>query len=261
MQDSYVVGLRYKVTHLSNVDFKAAPPVTWDGPDFTVTLQDEEAKVELKGNFRSVTEARGTVEPFMRAWTVLAEVDGDPGMFALEYKDAVVEDRNPSEGRGSSTLRVQSTHHAHAADHITLHVSHGKYPEVPAQFRVDAAVEAMHLHYRRYREGSEPLPMAAYFCLTALEMKYGAGHRGRAATNLHVSQRVMQTLGRLASSITGPDARKYCSYRPAMDSVGNKERRWLLAAVRLLIRRAGECVATSPSELPKITMAELPDLR
>lgn len=260
MHDPRVVTLHYKVTHSSNVDFKGAPPVTWDGPDFTVTLHNDKAAVELKGHYPSVGEARRVVEPFMWSWSVLADVSGDPGMFGLEYVDAVVEDGNPTPKEGSVPLQVHSTRHAHVADHVTLHVSHGKYPAVPEGFRVDATVEAMHLHYRRYREGTEPLPMAAYFCLTALEMEFGAGHRGRAAANLGVSHAVMQTFGRLASTATGPDARKYESHRPAMDSDGDKERRWLLAVIRLLIRRAGERVGTYEIRFPKITMADLPDL-
>jgi hypothetical protein len=254
------VALRYKVTHRSNVDYKNAPTLTWHGPDFSVVLRDNMATVELNGHYASASEARQVVDPFMRSWTVLAEVNGDPGVFSLDYVDAVIEDRSPPPPGGSIALQVRSASHTHMTGHLSLHVSHGHYPAVPEGFHVDAAVEAMHLHYRRYREDAEPLPMAAYFCLTAIEMEFGQGNRQRAAARLGVSQTVIQTFGRLASTATGPDARKYESHSTDLDSAGQTERNWLLAAMRLLIRRAGERLMVNEEELPKITMADLPSL-
>ena len=94
----------------------------------------------------------------------------------------------------------------------------------------------------------------AYFCLTVLE--HARGGRAGVASHYSIAMKVLDTLARLATD-TGDErtARKVTKrLRPITDA----ERTWLEAAVKALIRRAGEVAAgVSPSPL---TMGDLPPL-
>jgi hypothetical protein len=100
------------------------------------------------------------------------------------------------------------------------------------------------------------LGTAANFCLTALE-HYSGGDRSAAAGRYSISKPVLNKLADLAAEKGGDEARKAGG---ANTPFTDAERRWLEEAMKRLILRAGE-VATNPStQLPQITMKDLPSL-
>jgi hypothetical protein len=134
-------------------------------------------------------------------------------------------------------------------------VNRSSYPTPPSDFALDADVDTLWQRWTGYLAGRESLQQMAYFCLTVLQMH---GGRTGAAQRFAVSERVLATLAQLSTE-TGDalTARKMTqNFRAATDD----ERAWLEAAVKALIRRAGE-VAADPAASPlQLTKADLPTL-
>jgi hypothetical protein len=91
-------------------------------------------------------------------------------------------------------------------------------------------------------------------CLMVPEMNAG----GRSAAQRYsVATTVLGTLGRLAGSKGGKEARKGPG---AQSDFTAAERIWLEEAIKLLVRRAAEVAHDPTVSRPQITMAELPSL-
>lgn len=79
-------------------------------------------------------------------------------------------------------------------------------PSASAVDLEDPTVVKMKRRYDQYRLGRAKLPEVAYFCVTALEEKFGG--RVSAAKTCRVSKKVIRTVATLASEKGGEDARK-----------------------------------------------------
>ena len=113
----------------------------------------------------------------------------------------------------------------------------------------------MHQRYLGHRQGREPLPAMAYFCLTVLEL--AAGGRKEAATTYGIDVDVLRKIGELTSgSRSGPDARK-ASHAPTLN---DGERRFLHQAVKAVIRRVAERAHSPAGNPPTISWPDLPPL-
>lgn len=123
-------------------------------------------------------------------------------------------------------------------------------------------VDTMWHRYEGYLEGREPLAAMAYACLTLLEASAGGRDRARngAANRYRIEVDVLQTLGRLSSSVGDKEtARKFKGLSERRPHTG-AERAWMEAAVKALIRRAGEWAFDPGASRPQITMSDLPKL-
>src|SRR5262245_62168902 len=73
MSDRHVVALYYKLKPDAGVEFKAAP-LEHTTPEFSVRIENLEAKFTMTNHHASIESARSVVEQFTRAWTIRALV-------------------------------------------------------------------------------------------------------------------------------------------------------------------------------------------
>jgi hypothetical protein len=252
MNDPQVVALIYEVRHSRSVNYDKAKPLIYEAPGFSVRVENDQARFEMKGHFASVEAARSEVSPFVRQWEVSAALDGGPEEFDLVFKDAEIVDREPDPRCPLCPEHFPLS--VAGAEGVSI-VGRNRYPQPPTGIVVTANVEAMLARYLRYREGREPIGAMAYFCLTIVNKM--AGGRSAAATQLGVSAKVLKRMGQLSGGAGGAEARKADGlsreYTPA-------ERQWLDAAVKMLIRRVANVAAQPRATGPLITMADLPPL-
>jgi hypothetical protein len=108
--------------------------------------------------------------------------------------------------------------------------------------------------YCMYREGRTTLPDAANYCLTVLELS--AGSRKAASRRFAIALPVLKTLGQLAASKGGKEARKAAAHAEFTPT----ERDWLAKVIPVIIQRAAEVAFDPTASRPQITMADLPAL-
>ena len=95
MNDPHVVALNYSILHDGTVKYDDAPPIEYDGPEFSVRVADEKVRLELKTHYATDDAALQAVDRYIRSWELGAALDGRPGQFKLLFKSAEVVDRNP----------------------------------------------------------------------------------------------------------------------------------------------------------------------
>ena len=231
-----------------DVRFADPPAMVLTTPDFEGVLDDLRLRCSMRLHSATVPEARALVEPFLRSWEIDFGMQRSRPQFTFRLRDWEVVDRDPPAGTLPS-LRLRAT--ATVSDQASAVVTYQEYPLPPTSFRAAPETEILWRRFVRYREGAEPLPPMAYFCITFLEKQYGSGRN--LTEQLMVSRNVLDKVRELASTRGDLDiARKGDVSVP----LANDERNWLEAALLLLIRRTG----TVGSESPSITMAHLPKI-
>jgi hypothetical protein len=270
MNDPHVERLWYRVgSSQFGFTWSDQPPKTAINTECRVTIEDGRAAVEPLRHFVTEERARAAVEPFLRTWEIDAAINHrqpiEPMLF--EYERADVVDRSPDPPhlhRLSGVCRVSCVT---SSAPVTFALR--EYPPPPDRFVASHDVQAMWTRWRAYREGRESLPSVAYFCLTLVELSMmrrasAAGReiglrqaRREAASEYSIDHSVLNLLGDLSSDIgdlvTG---RKAHVKHPRSHTV--QERDWLIAAVKMLMRRLGQW-AHDPTQLGRpVTLADLP---
>jgi hypothetical protein len=210
----------------------------------------------MKEHHDSVSGARARVEPYLRAWALHHALTGDLGWFSFDFREALVRDRANPGAPGQTTRQFEPGSSWHQTGTISLRPKKSRpdYPAPPENFLASKEVETLWARYASYVSGGEPLASVANYVRTFLTE---GRSKADAARRYALSGKVIDTLGRLTSEgMGGLLARKYSSdMRPYTEA----ETRWLEAAVRVIIRRVGECAA-GKERLPQITLGELPPL-
>jgi len=144
-------------------------------------------------------------------------------------------------------------------------VTKREYPIPPENFLASTDVRAMWDQYEAYLEGRDRLLPMAYSCLSRLEFRagfhpIGKTKRQKAANMYRVDRDVLDKLGEL-TNILGDDvgARKL-SPQSKLRPPDPQEVAWIEAALRQIIRRAGEYDADPQKALPQVRMSDLPAL-
>lgn len=261
MNDPHVKALIYRLRHDDNCDYKNAPPVELgEHRAFTIKIDkldsqkpetDTFVRFEMKDHYAYEDEARAISGPFIEAWELKALLESGPKQFWLEYNRAEIIDRKPSPGVVTAVGASLGLSWGIAK----ILVSRASYPSPPTNFAVDDPVRNMALHYRRFKQGREPLGAMAAFCLTALE---GAAGNRAAATKIYgISMKVLNKLGLLVEEAGGEDARKY---KGASRSFTPEERKWITELIPALISRAAEVAHDPELNREQITKADLPSV-
>ena len=86
MNDPHVVALNYSILHDGTVKYDDAPPIEYDGPEFSVRVADEKVRLELKTHYATEDAALQAVDRYIRSWELGAALDGRPGQFKLLFK-------------------------------------------------------------------------------------------------------------------------------------------------------------------------------
>ena len=180
MNDPQVVALIYTIEHGNSVSYENAGPLHYsDSPEFDLTVEDKTARFEFKKHYADAEKAREAIELFIQQWEFETGIRWGPNSFSLNFKEAEIVDRNPSPPETSSgPLQVRAKvvigGNFSANARITRGMPH--YPSPPAGGSVDlddSCVVKMQSKYEKYCLGRVEQPAMAYFCMDALEEKYG----------------------------------------------------------------------------------------
>jgi hypothetical protein len=255
MRDPHVVSITYRLAVVSEGhSFKEPPPVERQTREFSMRLADEVVTFEMTKHCASEAEARGTVEPFLRAWEIAEGLRRRVPLIRFDFVASEIVDRNPPPP-GSVKILGAVAVVAGATVTASLSIESGIYPDPPADFAVDGEVETLWGRWVRYRAGLEPLQTMAYFCLTVLEMH---GGRAMAARRFSISSKVLSKIAMLSTEAGDPETARKATAK--MRPITAAESAWLEAALIKIIRRVGEVAADRNAERKSITMADLPDL-
>ena len=249
MNDPHVSVLVYRVRHDETVNYDKASPLAYETANFKVSVNGREARFEMKEHFATVENALEVVGPFIRQWEFAVALDRGPGEFALEFLDAVVEDRKPTPG----VVALKGAFAVGVAGSVSVVRGRSSYPEPPTNVAMNTDVEVMALRHSRYKQRRDTLAGMAYFCLTVLER--AAGRRQAMPTKFGIDLNVADTLGHLVSERGGADARKDDGRSHEFTA---DERNWIEQATKRMIRRAAEVAYDPDAAASQITMGDLP---
>lgn len=217
------------------------------------------ATFEMLEHHASEESARKSVESCLRAWELDVALRFGRSEISFEFDGADVIDRDPPPPGTGQVIHAKAVAGAIAAvGSVTVHVTRRGYPQPPRGFVASPDAETMWHRYEGYLDGREPLGSMGYFCLTVLERS--AGGRDEAAGQYGISKRVLDTLGRLTTEIGNDKTARKASSVKEQRSHNGAEQKWIEAAVKALIRRAGERAFDPEAPRPRLTMGDLPKL-
>jgi hypothetical protein len=265
MRDPHVVALHYRVvTDRASFEFKDAPPVEHEEAAFSLRLEDDKLRVDMKGHHATPESAREVVDPFLDSWEIAAALHRGRREMRLQFERVEMVDRTPGAGQVVATGEVSCT----ASVYVVAKVEAHEYPRPPAGFVASPDVQALMYRYDRYVTDRELLLGMANFCLTFLEQRgmaiaqaQGGGtltKRQAAARFYAVAEDVLGKIGRLCA--TRGDTATARKFDPQGVPLTGPEVAWIEAAARRVIRRVGEHDFDPAATLPTITMADLPTL-
>lgn len=254
-------ALNYRVLWAQDVDYERAPRVQVKTKDFDLDLFGHEMQATIKRECFTIEQARTQVEDYLRSWEIVIGLREHPDAVHFRYESAEVEEVE-IDPETRHHVRQGKVHFETSASLTAVpHVSRGNYPLPADPFCVDSVVEALYARYSRYRAGRELLTSMAYFCLSVIERS--AGGRKEAVRRYRIAKTVLDRLGFYCSEKgSKKEARKApkTHNRLAFIPLSDEQREWLLATVKLVIRRAGEVAACPNGTLDEITMQDLPTL-
>ena len=260
MNDPHVVALNYIIEHDSTVKYDDAPPIEYDGPEFSVRVADEEVRLELKTHYATEDAALQAADHYIRSWELGAALDGQPGQFKLLFKSAEVVDRNPPPPTPGKVNASPITFRFEVPNTVTItKTSPKQYPPPPSGVTLDPYnpnVLTMFHRYQGYLEQREKLTDMTYFCLTML-IKVLCPNPRSAAHKYMISKPVLTKVGYLTSKRGDEDsARKADAINTDFTS---QEINFLESATKAMIRRVGEVALHPEQSHPQITMSDLPN--
>jgi hypothetical protein len=227
--------------------------------------------VSMREHHETAERARTRVEKYLRSWVISAglQYDGTSEMW-FEFDRAEVLDltEHPRAPTGTpQVVRLSAGSMSIAAGAATAHVTSRSYPNPPDDFTVSEDVEVMWTLYQRYRQDRERLLTMSATCLSWLELRAlqndptgKKSRRKKAAQQYNIEIGVLRKLGDLTANLgVGVEARKVHEGSQPRNPT-HRERKWIEEVIKKIIRRVGEHAADPQGVLPKITMANLPQL-
>jgi hypothetical protein len=237
------------------VDYKKAVPLDKETAALNVHLEASTATFEMKEHHSSIESARQVVEPYARSWEIYAGIQDGPEAISFVFEDGDVLDRDPAPSSGA-VIEAKPAHFAFQVHPVSLHIGRNDYPQPPDGFEVSSQVDKMYYQYVLYREGKLTLGPMANLILTVLEESAGSSSkRKQAANDYKIEYAVLRKLGELTATKGGKEARKSEGLTREFTP---DERRWIEEAVRVIIRRTGECASNPSRPHEVITMTSLP---
>lgn len=251
MNDPHVVALIYQIEHGSSVNYSGAEPLDHEEAGFRIRVKNDRARFEFKEHYATKESARKAIEEYIRNWEFVANLQKGPNCFKLKFDSAEIIDRKPSTMPG--TVDVSITVRAGVPTvSIRATADARSYPPPPSGVSLSRDVKTMHSRYMDYLQGREHLATMAYFCLTVL---VGSMGRKVAAKRHQVEKSILDMIGCLSSKKGGRQARKAGG---TVHDLTDRERRFLEEATKVMIYRAAEKAQNPDSDLPKITLSDLP---
>ena len=262
MNDPHVVALWYRIEHGDSVDYGEAQPLDRAETGFRVKAEQGRVCFEFKDHYATKDAARKAIEDYIRVWEFEAGLLGGPHSFKLTFDRAQIKDRKPPPPvPGVVSI---SAHTRAGVPTVTgkVQVVRTHYPPPPSGLMLTPDVQTMYDRFQGYRLGREPLASMAYFCVTVLETSAGqtcpkSGVREAAAKKYGIQLEVLSKLGELSSMRGGQQARKASGKDNDLTA---QESRFMQEAIKAVIRRAAEKAHAPDSDLPKISLSDLPSI-
>ena len=246
MNDPHVTALIYKIEHGPSVDYSKAEPTDHEETGFNVKIENEQVRFEFKKHYAMEKAARKAIEGYIRSWEFTAGLQGGPNYFKLKFDHAQV-DRKPTPG--VVTFSGRPLRLGLELGKATLIVYPPCYPPPPSGLKITPDVQLMYDRYMDYLQGRKGLLDIAYFCWTVV--------KDNPATKKDFSKEVRNTISRLAGGGGGP---KHARKKEGIDKepLTDQARHFLIEAIKAIIRRVAERAHAPDSDLPKISLSDLP---
>jgi hypothetical protein len=252
VSDPHVEALAYSFVVMDEGhDYAKVQPWEGDLGAFSCRLEGGWFVARPQEHFSSESEARGALEPHLRAWEIRAELE-EGQWIEFRFDSSQIVDRE----EGGAVTRLTVTDTLHISGSHTAVVGHSRYP-APANRPLGDSVLVRDLRsrLRDIRHRRERMLAGAYWFLTRFEDEFGG--RDEAARQLGLSRQILSTLGRLAARNDPQEGRKVKGpSRPLTEM----ERRWILDALPRLALRAAVIAGGGP-KTPHLTMGDFPPLR
>jgi hypothetical protein len=254
MRYPHVVGLAYLLKAEDWAEFSDPPPVEVCTNSFFIRLDNDLITVWMQEHHSTSNSAREKVEEYLRRWEILSALQGSrrPLMRFECIRVEILDLEDPF-----SFTRTKPVGSSVNIGGNRVHRER-RYPDPPEDFALSTEVKVMWTLYDNYLQGRERLLPMAYTCFTWI--KRHPGGLKAAAKRYRVSKNVLEQLSKLSSrSGKGVEARKIDNDERRQD-LTLEERRWVEAAIRALILRAGQYAADPKKAWPQITNSDLPPL-
>ena len=268
MNDPHVEELVYHIETGEGLNFQDPLPLEDETNAFRMTLEDGVATFFMKEHHPTEEDARQAVEGYLRAWELYVALEYDRSELRFVFDRPKIVDRDPPPPlpRGTpQTVELEAAAVAVGVASVNLVVHRRQYPRPPRDFVADPDSRAMWEQYERYKEGRDRLLPMAYSCLTRLQHRarnhpVKGNTRMRTASMYRVDYQVLDTLGRLTTTLGDEIEARKLGPQSEPRAPTAQEVKWIEAALKLLIRRAGQYAADSQRDWPPLTMADLPEL-
>ena len=252
----HVEALIYAIEHNRSVSYERATPMEVERQGFSLKVEAEQVRFEMKEHYPSEGEAQAAVQPFIDQWEFNETLITGPGQFALRFYHSEIEDRHPTLGviaLSAQPVRVNVT-----VSMPTVTVSR-QYPQPPSEAAMDihdSDVATMLYRYLLYREGGDRLASMAYFCCEVFTKRLSNGPKD-AAEKHKISHSLIKKVKNLASTKGGAQGR----HASAIDCpLTQCEERLLEKAVVSMIVRAAKAAADRNQPMEFIDLSNLPDV-
>jgi len=268
MNDPHVEELVYHIETGEGLNFQDPLSLEDETNAFRMTLEDGVATFFMKEHHPTEEDARQAVEGYLRAWELYVALEYDRSELRFVFDRPKIVDRDPPPPlpRGTpQTVELEAAAGAVGGASVNLVVHRRQYPRPPRDFVADTDSRAIWEQYERYKEGRDRLLPMAYSCLTRLEYRartYPAkgNKRMKAASMYRIHHDVLDKLGELTNTLGDEVEARKLTPQSQLRAPTAQEVKWIEAALRLLIRRAGQYAANPQGNWPQLTIADLPDL-
>ncbi len=259
-----VKSLIYKLIPDTSVDYDNAPEIIEETNDFKIRVNPEKAIFELKDHFTSVLDARIIADDYLKRWQVLIGLENNPDDLKFRFENAEYE-QIEKEGQAIRSLSAHVSASVVVSDNVGIHISHNHLPNLPHKFKMSPDVITMYQRYKLYRQGKESLTSMAYMCLTILEASARGlknynknnSHRGKASHQYNIDYDVLDDLGKLVSTRGDQIEARKAPKNGVFDPLEQEERDWIIRAIKVLIRRAGEWTYDPYGQHTQITVQDI----
>ena len=257
MNDPHVVALWYRIEHGDSVDYGKAQPLDRAETGFRVKAEQGRVCFEFKDHYATKDAARKAIKDYIRVWEFDAGLRGGPHSLKLRFDRAQITDRKPPPPDAGVVL-VAGIASARARVATAKLVVGKNYPSPPSGLMLTTGVQTMYDRFQGYRLGREPLASMVYFCVTVLEGPPRKKARKKAAAKKYgIQLEVLSKLGELCSKKGGQQARKVLGKDNDLTA---QESRFMEEAIRAVIRRAAKKAHAPDSDLPEISLSDLPPI-
>ena len=142
MNDPHVVALFYDIEHGDSVSYEKAKSFVHDEPAFRVRVKNKKVCFKLKEHYATESEARQSIDKYIRVWELDAGLKRSPDFFKLKFARAKIVDRNPTSGKKSvsaTPVRLKITTSVSAVT-----IAPPDYPSPPADLSIDPDVQSIY---------------------------------------------------------------------------------------------------------------------